>query len=169
MPAIDLSLQGLLEGNLFNFLILAGVIAFALYKVNISAVLERAKNAVAELLQKSDDEKTNSQKTLEAAKKDAENLPAELEVIKNDAQNAIESFKKAAQAEIEQTVQRLEHNAQKSIENEVQKINSVLQREAALNAVNNAHKKTVEGLSQSSELHRKFINDAINKIEEIEI
>jgi len=169
MPTVDLSLHGLLEGNFFNFLIILGLLVLALIKLKPSDALENAANTVAELLKKSDEEKAGAQKTLEEVKTEAQKLPEELAQIKKDAQNTIDSFKKATEVEIEQTTQRLENNAQRAIETEVQKITSVLQRETSLQAVKVAQERTVNRLAENNDLHRKFIEEAINKIEELEI
>lgn len=169
MPTVDLSLHGLLEGNFFNFIILFALIIWLLVKFNVSEIIEQAQKGIEELLKKSDDEKRASEKELSTVKKEVENLPEELAQIKQDAQNTVDAFRKAAQEEIAQTAQRLEANAQKAIENEVQKINSDLQRVAALQAIETAHKKTLNKLSANVDLHRKFIDEAINKIEELEI
>ncbi len=169
MPTVDLSLKGLLEGNFFNFLLLLGVLVFVLVKFNVKNVINQSQKNVEEILKKSDEEKSESESVLESAKQEVEKLPAKLEQIKQEAQNTVESFRKATQQEIAQTAERLESNAQKSIENEVQRINSELQRETAISAIAAVHKKTLDKLSTNADLHRKFIDEAINKIEELEI
>ena len=121
------------------------------------------------MIEKSEEEKLNSEKSLQEIKKDVENLPLEIEKINNDAQKTIEAFRKASDADIEELSQRLENGAQKNIENEIQKVNNSLQQELALKVVTLANEKTLAKLNENAEFHRKFIVEAIDKIEEIEI
>ena len=169
MPTVDLSIHGLLEGNFFNFLIIVGLIVYAGVKLNASGALEAAKKSVEKILKESDEHKINSQKTLETAKNKDKDLQLEIEKIKREGQNTIETFKKATQEELAQAVQRLEINAQKALDTEVQKVSSALQKEAAMKSVEVAQNKTRNNLLENSSLHRKFIDEAINKIEELEI
>ena len=64
---------------------------------------------------------------------------------------------------------RLESNAQKIIDNEVQKVASQLQKNLALSAIDAAHKKTVENLANNDSLHRQLIAESINMLEGLEI
>ncbi len=169
MPTVELSINGLLHGNVFNFLILFALFVYLFIKFKVVNVLNNAKNKVIELIEKSEEEKLNSEKSLQEIKKDVENLPLEIEKINNDAQKTIEAFRKASDADIEELSQRLENGAQKNIENEIQKVNNSLQQELALKVVTLANEKTLAKLNENSEFHRKFIVEAIDKIEEIEI
>ena len=47
--------------------------------------------------------------------------------------------------------------------------NIAVQKELVLNSLELAHTKTLDGLKNDSGMHRKFINEAIDKIEEIEL
>lgn len=169
MITIDLSLKGLLHGNVFNFLIVFGLIIFLLIKMDVSNALENAKNKILELINKSEEDKSMSEKAFDDAKKDVENLPFEKEKIQQETQNTIESYKNKTQAEIDKTAEKLENNAQKIIDNETLRINASLQKELVVEALDVAHNKTLENLKNNHQLHRQFIAEAIDKIEEIEI
>lgn len=169
MVSIDLSLNGLLHGNFFNFLIVLFLIIFAFSKLDILNLLDSAKDKILDALKNSDKEKALSEDVLDSAKNDIKNLPQELEQIKVDAVATIEAFKSAANLEIEKMQERLEKNARSIITNELQRVDSELQKELALNAVKDAYAKTVGSLAQDIQLHRKFISDAIDKLEGIEI
>lgn len=169
MINIDLTPMGLLNGNVYNFIILVGLLSLLLIKLDVASVLENAKNKILEQIDKSDTDKLLSEKNLEDAKLEVENLPLELEKIKNDAQNTIEAYKKNVQTELENVEQKLENNAQKIINNEILRINIEIQKELATEAVELAHQKTLSNLQNDIQLHRKFINEAIDKIEEVKI
>ena len=169
MITIDLSLKGLLHGNVFNFLIVFGLIIFLFVKLDVKNTLESAKNKILDIINKSEEDKSLSEETLFEAKQDVENLPLEKEKIQQETQNTIEAYKNKTQAEIEKTAEKLEVNAQKIIDNETMRINAVLQKELVLDALDSAHIKTLENLKNNQQLHRQFIADAIDKIEEIEI
>ncbi len=169
MMRVDLSLMGLLNGNFFNFLTVFSLIVLLLLKLDVATKLENAKNEIIKLINKSEDDKVLSEKSFESAQIEVENLPQEIEKIKVDAQNTIEAYKRTVEADIEKTEQKLQANAQKIIDNETLRINNSLQKELSFAAINMAHQKTLENLQNNNELHRKFIADAINKLEEIEI
>lgn len=169
MVTVDLSLMGLLKGNFFNFLTVFSLVVLLLIKLDVASKLEFAKNKIVELINKSEEEKLLSEKDLEFAKIEVQNLPDELNKIKADAQNTVDSYKKSVKVEMEKIEQKLNENAQKIIDNEVLRINNSLQKELAHDAVLMAHNKTLEALKNDMQLHRKFINEAIDKIEEVEI
>ena len=169
MISVDLSLMGLLKGNVFNFLTVFSLIVLLFIKLDVASKLEGAKDRIIELINKSEEDKLLSEKTLEEAKLEISNLPQELEKIKIDAQNTVASYKEAVAVEIQKAEQKLNNNAQKIIDNEILKINNSLQKELAQDALILAHQKTLDALKNDLQLHRKFIVEAINKIEEVEI
>ena len=169
MLTIDLSLNGLLEGNFFNFLFLFLLIVVLLTKIGVLYKIDFAREKIIEKITKSDEDKYLSEEGLEEAKKEVENLPQEIAKIKAETQNTIESYNKSIQADLEKTEQKLQKTAQKILDNEVLRINASLQRELALDSIEKAHQKTLENLKNNEHLHRKFILEAIQKIEEIEI
>jgi len=169
MINIDLSLDGLIKGNFFNFLVLTSILGLLIAKVDVPAALNNAHRKIKELIEKSEQDKVLSEEELKKAKDEVANLPIEIEKIKKDAQNTIASYKKSVDCDIEKTSQKLEDNAKKIINNEVLKINNALQKELAHEAVLLAHQKTLENLKNNTQLHREFIADAIDKIEEVEI
>ena len=169
MITIDFSLKGLLHGNVFNFLIVFGLIIFLSIKIDVIGALDSAKSKILELINKSEEDKSMSEKALVDAKKDVENLPLEKEKIQQETQNTIEAYKNKTQVEINKTAEKLENNAQKILENETMRINASLQKELVVEALDVAHNKTLDNLKNNQQLHRQFIAEAIDKIEEIEI
>lgn len=169
MPVVDLTFKGLLEGNFFNFIIVFALLVWLFIKYNASRALDDAKNEITESIQKSDDEKNDSIKTLEQAKNEVNKLPDKLVKISEDAKKTVDSFKKAAATELEQTLKRYEENAEKVINTEIQKVNNALQKELAIKVIDAAQEKTLNRLENESDLHRDFISKAIDKIEETEI
>ncbi len=165
----NFSLHGLLESNLFNSLILFALIVFLAWKLDAAGMLIAAKETVENILNQSDIKKSDSEKTLSDMKKEVENLPQELAKIANDAKNTVEGYKIKTSEEIKETVTRLEANAEKIIQNEVQKLSSALRKELSRDSLNRAQEKIAGNLSDNSDLHRKFIADAIDKIEGINI
>lgn len=169
MMTVDLSLMGLLNGNVFNFLTVFSLIVLLILKLDVATKLENAKDEIVKLINKSEEDKVLSERSFESAQIEVENLPQEIEKIKVDAQNTIEAYKRTVEVDIAKTEQKLQTNAQKIIDNETLRINNELQKELSLAAINVAHEKTLENLQNNKELHRKFIADAINKLEEIEV
>ena len=161
--------MGLLNGNVFNFITVASLIVLLFIKLGVAEKLETAKNKIIELINKSEEDKLLSEKQLEDSKNELSNLPQEIDKIKLDAQNTIESYKKSVSAELQKTELKLQNNTQKIIDNEILRINTALQKELAVEAIELAHNKTIESLKNNIEQHRKFISEAIDKLEEVEI
>ena len=168
MITVDLSLHGLAHGNFFNFLIIA-IAIIVCFKLKLIDVLNAAKENVVDVLHQSDNRKKESEDLLVAVKDEVKNLPQELAKIDVEAKNTVDAYKKSVDIELEQITQRLEDNADKVIDNELRMITSALQKELAFSSLEVAHKKTLDSLLCDSTLHRKFINEAIEKIEGIEI
>ena len=169
MISIDLSLMGLLKGNVFNFITVLCLIVLLFHKLGVAAKLEAAKNRIVELINKSEEEKLLSEKNLEDSKNEVINLPNEIEKIHVDAQNTVDAYKKSVDADLQKTELKLQNNAQKVIDNEVLRINTALQKELAIDAVELAHNKTLDNLKNDVNQHRRFIAEAIDKLEDVEI
>ncbi len=169
MITVDLSIDGLINGNFFNFLVLISVLGLLIVKLDVASALNNACAKIVELINKAENDKSLSEEELNNAKIEVENLPLELGKINEDAQNTVESYKKSVDNEVEKTAKKLSENAKKIIDNEVLRINNALQKELAQEAVVLAHQKTLDSLRNDAQIHRKFIADAIDKLEEVEI
>ena len=132
-------------------------------------MLINAKDKIVEFVDKSENDKLLSEKNLQDAKVNMDTLSSEVEKINNDAAGTVEAYKNTVDADLKETEKKLDATSKKIIDNEVLRINTELQKELALSVVEKAHQQTLDRLNFDSNLHRKFIAEAIDKLEEIDI
>lgn len=166
---LDFSIGNLLHANIINIIIMLAILVAVFNKLQFSKKLEDMLSDVINTIKNSDEKKANSQKTLETAELEMSKLPAEIDKIMQNAHNTAEGFKTKIEKDIATEHAELEKNAQKVMDNELNKVNSALKKEISENALNSAKEKLQKSLNENDALHRKLIQKAIEDIERLEI
>ena len=159
----------IVRSNTFNFIVLLVILAIIYQKLNISSAIEKMKSDIAAFLENSKKEREASEKHLTDTKKSVEHLDEEiketLEKSKVLAQNVFDEIQSMAQ----KSVEKIEANVDKIIDNETRKINTQLSRTTASSAVALATAKLKERFEKDHALHEKHINDAIETLNRIKL
>ena len=159
----------IVRSNTFNFIVLLVILAIIYQKLNISSAIEKMKSDIAAFLENSKKEREASEKYLIETKKSVEHLDEEiketLEKSKVLAQNVFDEIQSMAQ----KSVEKIEANVDKIIDNETRKINTQLSRTTASSAVALATAKLKERFEKDHALHEKHINDAIETLNRIKL
>lgn len=159
----------IVRSNTFNFIVLLVILAIIYQKLNISSAIEKMKSDIATFLENSKKEREASEKHLTDTKKSVEHLDEEiketLEKSKVLAQNVFDEIQSMAQ----KSVEKIEANVDKIIDNETRKINTKLSQTTAGSAVDLATARLKEMFEKNPELHEKHINDAIETLDRIKL
>ena len=159
----------IVKSNTFNFIIMLIIFAIIWQKLNISEKLETIRLEIANFIENSKHEKENAENQLETTKKDVENIKDEiiktLESAKISAQNVYEEINKMTH----NTVEKIEANVDKIIDNETRKINSKLTINTAQSAINLAKTKLKKMFEENPNLHEQYIEQSIEAIDRIKI
>ncbi len=157
----------IVRSNTFNFIVMLAIFAVVWQKLNISNAIEKMKTEIAEFIENSKLERETSEKHLADTKKSVENLDAEIkEVIeksKVSAQNVFDEIQEMAK----KSVEKIEANVDKILDNEERKVNTRLSQTTAASAITLASERLKKMFDESPELHEAHINEAINALEGI--
>ena len=147
----------IVQSNTFNFIAMLVILGILWQKLNLSSAVEKMKSEIALFIENSKTERANSEKHLADTKKSVENLDAETK----------ESLFDEIQTMAQKSVEKIEANVDKIIDNETRKVNTKLSNATADSAINLAKSRLKEMFDANPELHNKHINDAIETLDRI--
>ena len=131
----------IVQSNTFNFIVMLVILGILWQKLNLSSAVEKMKSEIA----------------LDAEIKES------LDKSKVLAQNVFDEIQTMAQ----KSVEKIEANVDKIIDNETRKVNTKLSNATADSAINLAKSRLKEMFDANPELHNKHINDAIETLDRI--
>ncbi len=155
----------LLYSNTLNFLLMVVLFAVVLWKLDAKKAFINMREEIKKVVEKSENEKKLALTELEHTKKDLENLPEELEKIISDAKVSAVNIGKDIETKGDEEIKKIQHQAKKAIKFEEKRFYELLASMTSNAAVDLARDNVISELSQSSELHNKFIDDALNELD----
>lgn len=155
------------HSNLVNFLILAFLLALVFNKAIKSKINEAYDNSIKEI---EDSEKTKDEsfKKLEEIKASYESINFELDEIADNAKEIISNIENRLKGEFEQIKEKFSKDASKIIERQIENINLKTKKEITQTAISKAEEKLKNILTDENN-HRKFIANAIDEIDKLEV
>ncbi len=159
----------ILKSNTLNFLIVVLVLSFIFYKLNLKQKLENLQKDIKEYVDNSTDEKELAQKELLKSQADIEKLPADINKIKKDTDNSLKNLENKVYNETEEQKQDIANNAQRLLNLETKKFYSKLINILSEKSVDLAKENAIEQLNQNKDLHKIYIDEAINELDKINL
>lgn len=157
----------ILHSNLFNFAFFMLIIIVICVKVDVPAVLEKMKEKVSSEINNSKVTKEKSFNDLADANMQYSKLPQELENISENAKQKSESLSKQIALETEQKISNIEKNTQNILSAEQKHVTSDLISKLGVKSVEFAKYDIIEELKNNPQLHDKFIEESIAKLDEV--
>lgn len=161
--------QLILQTNTFNFIIVLAILAFIISKLNIKEKIEHIRDEIKAYVQESSNEKNLAEKELENIKKSVVKLPDEISKIKESAKNSVLSLERKIEAEVKAQMSDIDNNAKRLLSFETKKFKSKLSSILSEASVVLARDNALKQLENNRELHNKYIEDAIEEINRINI
>ena len=158
-------LNTLLQSNTFNFLIVLGVILFLLKKINIKAKINDMREQIKNYVEDSSNELNLAEKELNAVSEKLKNLPNETSEINISAKNNIENVTQQIEEEIQDKMHDIDNNAKRILNLEIKQFKSKLTGILTEKSKENA----MEQLKTNPQLHKNYIDEAINEIDRINL
>lgn len=155
------------ESNTFNFIIFAAIIAWILKKINISLIITSFQQKIIKILDEVRKEGETAKNKLTHAEKSVEKLADELNAIVEDAKKSAEIISKKILAETQKQLEDIEFNAQKIIAAEKKFLISKLTKNTSKASVEAAKIHIRDVLTQTPDLHEKYINESIEELERL--
>ena len=162
-------IQTLIQSNSLNFIVVLLVVIFILKKMNIQQKFEDIKNQITNYVNESEKEKELSEKGLQEIKNKVEKLPAEIDLIERSVQRSINNFEKKSEKEIQEKCKDIDNTAKRLLNLETKKFKSKLTGILSETSVNLAKDNAINQLKNNRELHDKYIYEAINELDGINL
>ena len=161
--------QLLIKTNTLNFLIVVGLIAFLLFKLNIKKKLQDVADEIKNYVETAENEKASAQKKLEIINSKVQKLPEVIERIKRSTENSINNYEKKVRSDIEEEKTDLTKNAKRLFKLETKKFKQRLTVLLSEHSIEIARKNAVNQLKDNAELQNHYIDTAIEELDRINL
>lgn len=162
-------IQLLINTNTINFLIVSAIVIFLLVKLNVKQNLIDISEEIKSYVDTSVREKEQTEKDLSIINDKIERLPALVERIKKSSENNVANIAKKIEIETENKKKDIENNANRIFELETKKFKSKLVSLLSEKSIEVVQKNAIEQLNNNMELHNKYIDNAIEEINRINL
>lgn len=153
------------ESNLFNFAIFMIILIIIANKIDISAMLEKAKLEIIQKIEVSKDVKANSDKELQEAQKSADSVGNEILDISKTAELNAENLKSNMISDADKKADLLKENAEKVIDLEEKNLSSLLTANYGSKSLELAKKHIIDTLKGNKDLQRRFVEYSLDELE----
>ncbi len=157
----------ILKTNTFNFLLFMAILIFIAKKADVSKMLANMKNKVIEAIENSQKAKQDALKSLDNANIEYSKIPSELQTITANAENKLKSLTKGVIEDTEVKINAINTNARNIVEAESKQLKTNLTSILGQKAVETAKEYVIAELNYNPKLHDKFIEEAINELDEV--
>lgn len=165
----DFSIANILHSNLFNFLIMFSIFVLIAKKLKLFASIEKNKQNIINSINDAVHTKEKSHNALKEAEEKVKNVVIEVEGIASDAVKALKSLEQKMVADTEKHVKNIESTIEKVVSSEIGKVNLKLTKGVSNASVALAKQNIETMLESNKELHEKFIYDAIDELDKVEL
>lgn len=155
----------ILNTNVLNFIFLVLILAFCIIKFDLKGMLNAMQKKVADLIEEVKQNKLNSEKTLADAKSSVKNLASDIKAINTDANESAKAISEKIMNEAEVQVKNIENNADKVISAEEKQVVADLIKEVSAISIDKSKENIQNMLANNIELHEKYINESIDKLD----
>lgn len=162
-------LKKLAESNTINFIIMLGILAVIVIKMNLKASMDTSISNVAAIIKKSDDAKSESITKLEKSKAEIEKLPTDIENLKKEAKVKADVFKKQIENSSSEEISNIKNSISRVMSIEEKKISNALQKKTIEESILMAEKNIKRLLSENSDLHRQFIQESLDELDKVNL
>ena len=162
-------LKKLAESNTINFIIMLGILAVIVIKMNLKASMDTSISNVVGIIKKSDEAKSESVTKLEKSKAEIEKLPTDIENLKKEAKVKADVFKKQIENSSSEEISNIKNSVSRVMSIEEKKISNDLQKKTIEESILMAERNIKRMLSENSDLHRQFIQESLDELDKVNL
>jgi F0F1-type ATP synthase membrane subunit b/b' len=159
----------LLYSNTLNFLIVVFLLAFLASKLNVKEKINTLRGEIKDYVEESINEKQKAQQDLEDINNKIKELPERIEKIQKSAENSIESIEAQIKEDIVEQKKDIDNNAVRLFNLETKKFKSKLISILSDKSIEIAKENALLQLAENHDLHNKYIDNAINELDRINL
>ena len=165
----DFSWENILHSNVINFTIMIAFFAFIIHKLNLGQKIEDMRASIQKKVEDSDNLREEAKKDYEKVEASLANVDEEIDAISRKAEETAKSFEATSKHDLENSVEIIKRNAEKQIISEENHIQASLMCDVSAVSVKVAQEQIKVALNNDRNLHRKYIEEFIDDIENIEV
>lgn len=159
----------ILESNLINFLIVLSILVFICIKLNIKAKINDLQKAIVDSVEKSSSKKEDAHKALNEIQEKINHLDDDIADIEKNAERNIKSIERRISKEIVEKKKDIDNNATRIINLETKNFKTKLSNILSDASIDLVKKNVIEQLEKNKGLHNKYIDEAIEGIDKVNL
>ena len=167
MQTISELFKFILESNIINFCLMVWLLVWICKKMDFGSIFTKSVKSVEDYIEKSKEEKQNSNNLVFESKKLIEKLPSQISEIEKFNKQKCDIFRKQLEASTKKSVEKLNNNIERIIEIEEKKVSNAVTEYSFRKSVEKAQTDIVSMLESKPELHKKFIDESLEELEKL--
>lgn len=158
-------LETFIQSNTLNFLLVLLFLIWIALKLNIGEKLEHTKNQIKSFVGEAENAKSEAEKRMTDINEKVKRLPSEIQEIERITKVNIESLAKKNTDDINEQIQNIDNNVKRIMDLETKKFKSKLTSIISEASVNIAKENAIRQMQNNRAIHDKYIYDAIDEID----
>ena len=150
--------------NLFNFAIFLAIIIWVCKKINVSGMLEKAKQDVKANIEASENTKTESESYLKEIEETLSHIEEEVDGIIKKSENNAKLVGEKILEDARKTVIGIKDNSQKAAENKSALVKNDILKRASEASIDVARIHIINELNNNYDLHNRLIDESIEAL-----
>lgn len=165
----DFSLNNILHSNVINFAIMIAVFAFIINKLNVAQKIEDMRASIQKSVEEAEAIKEEAKQDYENIAESVSNIEEEIKNIEEKAESTAQAFEAKSKDDIEKSVETIKKNIEKQIVSEENHVQADLMKKVSESSIEIAQRQIKSALDKDQALHRKYIDEFIDSIDEMEV
>lgn len=159
----------LIHSNTLNFIIVLSIIVVLVVKLNLKAKIEVLRDEIKNYVDFSVNEKKVAEQNLSLINEKIQKLPEQIQNIEESTEKSVKSIGEKIKVDIEEQKQDLANTAERIFNLEMKKFKQKLTSVLSEKSVEIAKENAVNQLRENTELHNKYIDNAIEELDRISL
>lgn len=162
-------LELIAKSNIINFIIVLVLLVWLSSKINLKVKTTELSLQIKNYVKEAETEKENSLQKLNTIEAEIVKLPQNIKDIELSAEKNLQGINKRISKEIDEKKSDLLNNEKRILGLERKKFNEKLTTVLTETSIDLARKNAIEQLENNRELHDKYIYEAINEIDGVNL
>lgn len=166
---LDFSFSNILHSNVINFAIMIALFAFIAYKLKVGQKIEDMTASIKSKVEESDAIKEEAKKDFQNIADSLAHIEDELNAIVKKAEQTAKAFEEKSREDLNKTVETIKKNIEKQVLSEENHVQASLMKNVSEASIEIAQRQIKTALDKDKQLHRKYIDEFINSIDEVDV
>lgn len=143
--------------------------AFIAYKLKVGQKVEDMTASIKSKVEESDAIKEEAKKDFQNIADSLAHIEDELNAIVKKAEQTAKAFEEKSREDLNKTVETIKKNIEKQVLSEENHVQASLMKNVSEASIEIAQRQIKTALDKDKQLHRKYIDEFINSIDEVDV